>query len=97
MKGFDANDLWRGMPDFVQEKKSAFRTVEFFIKERKIICRFDNQEDVDAFVFNTNILLPFNANKINLAINESEYLSKVFDQKITNKTKSIWYPYKSHW
>lgn len=97
MSIFNPSIEWVGMPEFKQEKKTAFRVVNFFIGERKIICRFDNDEDVNSFIFHTGINLPYEAKRINLAINESDYLSKVFDQKITSKSKSIWYPYKSHW
>tara|TARA_R100000541_G_scaffold30953_2_gene39872 strand:+ start:17398 stop:18609 length:1212 start_codon:yes stop_codon:yes gene_type:complete len=94
---FNPHNEWLGMPEFKQEKKEAFRVVNFFIGERKIICRFDNDRDVDSFIFHTGINLPYEAKRINLAIGDSEYLSKLFDQKITDKSKSIWYPYKSHW
>tara|TARA_R110000737_G_C14584649_1_gene486377 strand:+ start:114 stop:1304 length:1191 start_codon:yes stop_codon:yes gene_type:complete len=97
MKEFNATAEWVGMPEFKQEKKTAFRVVNFFIGERKIICRFNNDQDVDSFIYHTGIILPYETKRINLAIDESEYLSKVFDQKITSKSKSIWYPYKSHW
>ena len=97
MSGFNAVKEWVGMPEFKQEKKDAFRVVNFFIGERKIICRFDNNQDVDLFIKNTGINLPHDARQINININESECLSNIFNQKITGKTKSIWYPYKSHW
>ena len=54
---------WKGMPEFVQEKKDAYA---------KIVIRFDNEEDLQDF-------------------------AKLINQKLTNKTKSIWHPYKSHW
>tara|TARA_R110000851_G_scaffold328421_1_gene498917 strand:+ start:541 stop:1725 length:1185 start_codon:yes stop_codon:yes gene_type:complete len=97
MKTFNTKDEWQGMPEFNQEKKTAFRVVDFFIGDRKIICRFNNDQDVSSFIFNTGINLPYETKRINLGIGDLEYLSKVFDQKMTDKTKSIWYPYKSHW
>jgi len=97
MEAFNPHQEWLDMPEFKQEKKEAFRVVNFFIGDRKIICRFDNDQDVDAFIFHTGINLPYETKAINLSINDCEYLSKVFDQKITDKSKSIWYPYKSHW
>jgi|Laugrefa1bdmlbdn_1035148.scaffolds.fasta_scaffold00005_38 hypothetical protein len=60
---FDAESEWWGMPEFVQEKQKPFA---------KVICRFETQEDLDAF-------------------------AALIGQKLTPKTKSIWYPFKSHW
>lgn len=97
MKVFNPMDEWLEMPEFKQEKKEAFRVVNFFIGERKIICRFDNDEDVSDFIFNSGINLPYGYKNFNLEFDGAEYLSKVFNQKITSKTKSIWYPFKSHW
>lgn len=53
---------WKGMPEFVQEKKEAYS---------QIIIRFDNEEDLQEFAL-------------------------LINQKLTNKTKSIWFPFKSH-
>ena len=53
---------WKDMPEFVQDKKEA---------HCKIIFRFENEEDLQAF-------------------------SQLINQKLTNKTKSAWYPYKPH-
>lgn len=91
------NKEWVNMPEFVQRKIEAFRVVNFLIGDRKIIARFDSQADVDAFTFHNNINLPSGYKDFTLNNNESIYLSKVFDQKITDKTKSIWFPFKSHW
>ena len=51
------------MPEFVQEKKEPYS---------KIIIRFENEEDLQAF-------------------------ANLIGQKLTNKTKSAWFPFKSHW
>ena len=56
-------DDWRGMPEFVQEKKEPFS---------KIIVRVETEEDLKK-------------------------LSELLGQKLTAKTKSIWFPFKSHW
>jgi hypothetical protein len=60
---FDKYPEWVGMPEFVQEKKEAFK---------EIIVRFES---------------------------EAHYLEfqQLIGQKLTNKTKSIWHPFKSHW
>jgi hypothetical protein len=54
---------WKGMPEFVQEKKEPYC---------KIIFRFETEEDLKEF-------------------------SDLIGQKLTNKTKSSWYPYRSHY
>lgn len=51
---------WKDMPEFIQEKKVAYR---------KIIISFDSEDDIKEF-------------------------GKLINQKITNKTKSIWFPFK---
>lgn len=56
-------DEWVDMPEFVQPKKEAYKT---------LIIRFNNEEDYQEF-------------------------ATLIDQKLTNKTKSIWHPHKSHW
>lgn len=59
----ETNDLWVGMPEFVQNKQEPFST---------LICRFETQQDLDDF-------------------------AKLIGQKLTPKTKSIWFPFRSHW
>lgn len=54
---------WQDMPEFVQEAKDSYA---------KIIFRFENEEDLQAF-------------------------AKLIGQKLTKKTKSAWFPFKSHW
>jgi hypothetical protein len=54
---------WKGMPEFVQEKKEPFA---------KIIFRFESEKDLNEF-------------------------AKIIGQKLTKKTKSAWFPFKSHW
>jgi hypothetical protein len=60
----DWQEEWKDMPEFVQEKQDEAYA--------KIIFRFENEEDLQAF-------------------------AKLIGQKLTNKTKSSWHPYKSHW
>jgi hypothetical protein len=52
------NELWAGMPEFVQEKQEPYC---------KIIVRFASEKDLQEF-------------------------SELINQKLTNKTKSIWHP-----
>ena len=56
-----------------------------------IFIRFENKNDYDKYIYRC---FKFNFSQITAQRN---LLSKVSDQKITNKTKSIWFPYKSHW
>ena len=54
---------WKGMPEFIQNKKQPFA---------QIIFRFDSAEDLQEF-------------------------SKLVGQKFTKKSKSAWFPFRSHW
>lgn len=60
-KANDVNQLWEGMPEFVQEEKMGVQ---------QITVHFDTREDVDNF-------------------------AALIGQKITDKTRSIWHPYKA--
>ena len=53
---------WKGMPEFVQDKKE---------EHCKIIFRFDSEESLQLF-------------------------AELINQKLTNKTKSAWFPHKPH-
>lgn len=55
-------NLWKGMPEFFQEKQEPYS---------KIIFRFENEEDLQEF-------------------------AKLIGQKLTQKTKSSWHPFKPH-
>lgn len=46
------------------------------------------QEKQESFA---KIIVRFEAEK------DLEEFAKLIDQKLTSKTKSIWYPFKSHW
>jgi hypothetical protein len=56
---------WKGMPEFVQEEKSTYKT---------IYLHFRNKEDFDEFCSNYTKLMDD-------------------EQRITFKTKSMWYPH----
>ncbi len=56
------DNLWVGMPEFVQEKKEPYA---------KIIFRFETEDDLSEF-------------------------ANIIGQKLTNKTKSSWHPFKPH-
>ena len=83
---------WVKAPRFLQNKKSEFKkiTVEF-CDSTKVFIRFDNDRDYKRF------LLRCLTNNFSEFTKSRELLSIVTEQKITCKTKSIWFPYKSHW
>ena len=58
----NAHEEWKGMPEFIQEKKEPFT---------KINIRFETEEDLMKF-------------------------AELIGQKLTPKTKSIWFPHKPH-
>ena len=60
---FEQTDNWVGMPEFVQEKKEAYKT---------LVVRFDSEGDYLDF-------------------------QRRLEQELTEKTKSIWHPFKSHY
>lgn len=90
---FNSNDLWVGMPFFNQEKKVPFKVCEIIIGEEHLFVRFDTEKDVRNFKNNNQVI--FIHDKFYL--NSREELAIVAKQNITKSTKSIWYPYKSHW
>ena len=49
-------DLWQGMPEFKQEKKSAYRVVNFLVGDRKIIVRFNSSMDIARFEIRTKFV-----------------------------------------
>lgn len=58
----DEDNLWKDMPEFVQEKQEPYA---------KIIFRFESEQDLQEF-------------------------SELIGQKLTEKTKSSWHPFKPH-
>lgn len=86
------DDIWHGMPSFNQEKLHTFKVCKIKTKcNNDIIIRFDDAESFDEL------------RKDNIFIDNSfifetrEHAAIATKQKITEKTKSIWYPFKSHW
>jgi len=93
-KKYGNESLWVGMPEFVQQKKEPFRRSDVIITGESggIIIRFDCERDFDNFTLRGGVHA---GGKFHFESRED--LSKAADQKITDKTKSIWYPFKSHW
>lgn len=87
-------DLWHGMPEFVQEKKVEFKKSEILIlgTNQKINIRFNSKKNYDLFLskclnYKNNVFL----------FDNIEELIETASQNVTVKTKSMWYPFKSHW
>lgn len=83
--------LWQGMPEFKQEKKKEIK-VTAKIAERAIFVRFRNFDDLDTLSKRCNL---FDGKVMHFDSVESFALCA--EQRITAKTKSIWFPFKSHW
>lgn len=85
---------WEGMPEFIQRKIRPFKKCSIFIESDSsiIFIRFDTEQD---FLYCKGLLDHYDGN--NFYVKSREALSERLDQKITNKTKSIWHPFKSHW
>jgi hypothetical protein len=83
---------WHGMPEFKQEKKIEYKKIKItFIDGSYLFLRFANKKDFEIYQYRN---IKFNFCNITA---QRFLLSKVIDQKITEKTKSCWYPFKSHW
>lgn len=86
------NVLWEGMPEFKQEKKTEFKKIKVtFIDDSYIFVRFSCKVDYDRYLYRS---LKFNFSTVSA---QRGLFSNVTEQKITDKTKSIWFPFKSHW
>lgn len=83
---------WHGMPRFKQDKKIEFKKEKIKFSDGSFLfIRFENESDYKKFQFRK---LKLNYSEVTKS---RELLGAVTDQKITEKTKSIWFPFKSHW
>jgi hypothetical protein len=83
---------WAGMPEFIQEKKEPYKKEKItFLDGSYIFVRFETEEDHKT--------LKFRCLKLGFCeiTKQRSLLASVTAQKITEKTKSIWFPFKSHW
>ena len=83
---------WFDMPKFTQNKKEPFHIVDCFIGEQKIKIRFEDEKKLNEFFIIMKDFVFSEGIKINSLLKLGDKLS----QKITDKTKSIWFPYKAH-
>jgi len=82
---------WQGMPEFKQNKIRPYKLLRVdFIDGSHLFLRFENERNYNRYLLRKT---QFNLNGFNL---QRELFSKVVDQKITDKTKSIWYPFRPH-
>lgn len=80
------------MPEFIQEKQEPFKKIKVdFIDGSYLFVRFESKSDYEKYKY-----LRHKFNFCNATATRSLF-SKVSKQKITDKTKSIWFPFKSHW
>jgi hypothetical protein len=85
-------DYWEGMPEFIQRKVEPAKKIKIiFIDGTYLFIRFETTESYNLFQYRS---MKYNFCK---TTSQRDLLSKVSDQKITEKTKSIWFPFKSHW
>jgi hypothetical protein len=85
-------NLWQSMPEFKQKKIEPFKKLKVeFIDGSYIFVRFESECDYDKYLYRS---LKFNFCSVT---RQRDTFSRVTVQKITNKTKSIWFPFKSHW
>ena len=84
---------WSGMPEFIQEKQEPFKKCRVFFDDGSyLFIRFENYDD-----FNIKNPLSGHYDGKDFYVSDRELLAEKLNQKITEKTKSIWYPFKSHW
>lgn len=83
---------WNGMPEFLQAKIEPFIKLKInFLDGSHLFIRFESEAHYDDYIYRR---LKFNFCTITA---QRPLLSKVTNQKITDKTKSIWFPFRSHW
>lgn len=83
---------WEDMPEFIQNKVEPYKKIKvIFLDGSSVFARFDNKNDYDTY---KERCLKYNFNE---STSQRCLFSIVADQKITDKTKSVWFPFKSHW
>tara|TARA_R110000850_G_C9714998_1_gene441625 strand:- start:225 stop:494 length:270 start_codon:yes stop_codon:yes gene_type:complete len=84
------NNLWRISPKRVQEKKGVFKVCKIYIKSDHsyIVLRFNNIFDFDTCGFGE-----YYGGK-DFYFDDRDQVEAKLNQKITSKTKSIWFPYR---
>lgn len=86
---------WINMPEFVQHKIKPFHLIKANDKHGNINIRLKEPEALEGF--NKAMGFDFTTDDKGLRIECRKDLGEKLKQKITDKTKSIWFPFKSHW
>lgn len=87
-------DHWVSMPEFNQVKNVEFKKINCLLPDGgRIFLRFDDQKSFDEFC----IKAPLSIDGKNYHFASRSHIAACANQKITEKTKSIWFPFKSHW
>lgn len=93
-------DYWEGMPRFVQNKQKPYHKALIITGHGDINVRFDKYKDwhdfCDRIDFIDKSLFGSYDLTSEIFISDRGSLNQILDQKITDKTKSVWYPYKPH-
>lgn len=85
--------LWVGMPRFVQKKQKEIKAKIFVQSDETVIyIRFDTLDYLEELISKGA-----NFSGREFIVPNREALEQLTQQKITKKTKSIWYPFRSHW
>ena len=80
------------MPEFIQNKREPYKTSRVIIGDERLTVRFKSSEDFQEFIDRG----AYYTHGDFLFKSRSDF-ALVADQQITKKTKSIWFPFKSHW
>lgn len=83
---------WDGMPDFNQPSWEPYKKIDVDTGEGLLYLRLGNEEDYQELLGRGLNVLGGKA-----TVNGRQELAQITNQKITPKTKSLWYPFKSHW
>ena len=90
----DPYDYWSELPQCHMKKVRPFHLMTLNIGSQKIKIRFKKEEDLMIFNHKSRNLLSSKLKE--MSFSSIEELAEVADQKVTPKTKSMWFPYKPH-
>lgn len=85
---------WHHMPEFVQQKIRPYHKVKCKIGAEHVFIRFDSQDALEGF--SKNMAFGVSTKDSTIECSSRLVLAEASCQKITEKTKSIWFPFKAH-
>jgi hypothetical protein len=91
VKAPDLSNEWAGMPICIQKKQRPCALVKAVIGSQAINVRFETRSDFDNF----SSIAPKYYGGV-FYFDSIEQAAEKLKQKITPKTKSVWYPFKPH-